>query len=519
MNPIEPSEVSTPFHVSSDRRTPAGVWMISTALFALLMWVAPRYGYFRDELYYMACGEHPAWGYVDQPPLIGWVAWLLQHTIGASLYALRLLPALAASAPIWLTARLARELGGKRRAEIVAALLAAVMPVAVTMAHLFTMNAFDLALWTALALILVRLENTGNPQLWLLFGAVAGIAILNKYGVIFFLLALLAGTLATGWRRWFANTYFWMGIVLTIFIALPNFLWQQQRHFPFLELMRNIRRNGRDVALPPLGFFLQQLQIVNPVSMLAVFAGAIWLLRSKRYRVLGIAFVVFYTALMLMKAKNYYLAPVYPMMFAAGAVALTQWTDRPRLRWIPAVTGALASLVFLLLLPMFIPVLDVPHFEQYMRATGLKEPQFEHHKPAVLPQIYADMFGWPEMVEKTAAFYNTLTPEQKRRTIIWGDNYGDAAAVDFFGPRYGLPKAIGGHQSFFIWGPRDYRRVDMINLGSHDDETLQSECDSVRVVGHVYHPQARSDEEFDIYYCQGLRIDLQQVWPNTKKWD
>ena len=273
LNPITHGEASTPLPVrnmSSNRSTPSGVWIIATALFALLIWVAPRYGYFRDELYYMACGEHPAWGYVDQPPLIGWIAWLLQHTIGTSLYALRLLPALAASTTAWLTARLARELGGGSRAQVLAALLAAVMPVAITMAHLFTMNAFDLALWTALALILVRNENTGDSRLWIAFGAIAGVTILNKYGVVFFLFALLAGILATSWRRWFANTYFWMGILLTIFIALPNFLWQQQRHFPFLELMRNIRRNGRDIALPPFGFFLQQLQIVNPVSMLAV---------------------------------------------------------------------------------------------------------------------------------------------------------------------------------------------------------------------------------------------------------
>lgn len=521
MNSTAHGKATTPLpvHNVSNRATPPGVWIIATALFALLMWVAPRYGYFRDELYYMACGEHPAWGYVDQPPLIGWFAWLLQHTIGTSLYALRVLPALAASASIWLTARPTRELGGERRAEVFAALLAAVMPVAITMAHLFTMNAFDFLLWPALALILVRIENVGDPRLWLAFGAIAGITILNKYGVIFFLFALLAGTLATRWRRWFANMYCWMGILLTIFIALPNFLWQQQRHFPFLELMRNIRRNGRDVALPSLGFFLQQLQIVNPVSMLAVLAGAIWLLRKQRYRALGIAFVIFYLALMLIKAKNYYLAPVYPMMFAAGAVAVTQWTDRRRLRWIPFATASLALVVLALTLPLFIPVLNVSHFQQYMRVTGLKEPEFEHHKQAALPQIYADMFGWPEMVEQVAAFYNTLTPEQKQRTAIWGDNYGVAAAIDFFGPRYGLPKAVGGHQSYFIWGPRDYHRVDFINLGSHDDETLRHDCDSVRVVGRADHPLSRSDEQFDIYYCQGLRMDLQQVWPKTKKWD
>jgi len=503
----------------TSRTTPPFVWIVSAAIFILLMAVAPRYGYFRDELYYLACGEHPAWGYVDQPPLICWLAWFLRHSIGTSLYALRFFPAVAAAITVWLTARLARELGGSRKAEILASVLAALMPVAIAMAHLFTMNVFDFALWTALALILVRIENTRNPQLWLAFGALAGLTILNKYGVIFFLIALLVGTLATTWRRWFTSRYFWAGILLTALIALPNFLWQQARHFPFLELMRNIRHNGRDLALPPLGFFLQQLQIVNPISMLAVFTGVVWLLRTRRYRALGIAFLVFYIMLMLMKAKNYYLAPIYPMVFAAGAVALTSWTDRPRLRWLPSAIGILASLMFLMILPMLIPVLNVPQFQQYMSVTGLKPPEFEHHKPAALPQIYADMFGWPEMVQQVATFYNSLTPEQKQHTAIWGENYGIAAAIDFFGPSYGLPKAIGGHQSYFLWGPHGYHHVDVINVGSHDDLTLHRECDSVRVIGHADHALARTDEHFDIYYCQGLHVDVSEVWPKTKRWN
>jgi hypothetical protein len=172
-----------------------------------------------------------------------------------------------------------------------------------------------------------------------------------------------------------------------------------------------------------------------------------------------------------------------------------------------------------MILPMLIPVLNVPQFQQYMSVTGLKPPEFEHHKPAALPQIYADMFGWPEMVQQVATFYNSLTPEQKQHTAIWGENYGIAAAIDFFGPSYGLPKAIGGHQSYFLWGPHGYHHVDVINVGSHDDLTLHRECDSVRVIGHADHALARTDEHFDIYYCQGLHVDVSEVWPKTKRWN
>jgi len=509
--------------------TPRAVVFIAAALWILLMAVAPRYGYFRDELYYLACGEHPAWGYVDQPPLIAWAAWLLQHSIGTSLYALRLLPALATAATVWLTARLARALGGDAPAQILAALLYAAMPIAVASAHLFTMNVFDLALWTALALLLVRMENarmenapienTAAARLWLAFGALAGGTILNKYGVIFFLVALFAGILATHWRRSIRTPQFWLGALIAVAIALPNFLWQWQHHFPFLELMHNIRASGRDIARPPLGFFLDQLQVVNPVSMLVAIAGLLWLLGTRRYRALGIAFAVFYLITTVLKAKNYYLAPAYPMLFASGAVAVTRGSARRYLRWLPATIASLALLLTLFLLPLLIPILTVSHFQRYIQLTGLKLPEFEHHRKGALPQLYADMFGWPEMVEKTAAFYNSLTPEQKQRTAIYGDNYGVAAAIDFFGPRYGLPKAISGHQSYFFWGAHGYHNIDVINLGSHDDLTLQRECESVRVVGQAAHPLARGDEHFDIYYCQGLRVDATEVWPKTKKWD
>jgi len=498
--------------------TPRAVWLVAAATFVLVYAFAARYGYFRDELYYLACGQHPAWGYVDEPPLIAWTAWLLEHTIGTSLFALRLLSALCAPLSVWLTARLARELGGSARAELVAAVLMAVMPVALLTFHLFTMNAFDFPLWTALALLLVRIENSGESRLWLLFGLLAGVTVLNKYGVIFFLAALLAGTLCTAWRRLLRCRWFWAGTLIAVLIALPNFLWQQQRHFPFLQLMANVRHSGRDVSLPPLGFFFQQMQMVNPAAMLAVLAGLVWLLSRRRYRAFGIAFLVFYAALMLLRAKSYYLSPIYPVLFAAGAVALTEWSSaRPRLL-APAI-ATLALLITLVGLPLVVPVLTVSQFQQYTRLTGIKLPEFEHHRPSPLPQIYADMFGWPEMVEKVARFYNSLPPEQRQQTAIYGDNYGVAAAIDFFGPRYGLPPAISGHQSYFLWGTHGFRRGNVINVGSHDDLTLRRECDAVTVIGRADHPLSRGDEHFDIYFCQGLNFDATEKWDHAKRWD
>jgi len=501
---------------TSSART--AVLAIAFVTVGVLLTIVGRYGYFRDELYYLACGKHPAWGYVDQPPLIAWIAWLLAHTIGQSLFAIRLLPALAIGLAIYLTSRVAQELDAGRFAMIVAAILMAIMPLALGIGHLFTMNAFDYPLWLALAWITLRIANTGNPRLWIAFGALAGLTILNKYDVLFYLAAVLAGIVLTPWRRWLANRWFWCGAALAVFIALPNFLWQQSHSFPFLELMSNIRRNGRDISPPPLGFLGQQLQIVNPLSFLVALAGTVWLLLRPRFRAIGIAFLVFYFLLESLGAKNYYLGPIYRAMFAADAVVIEPITARCA-RWAPITFVGLRVALTLVTVPLSLPILSPDHFETYTHITHLEQPKFEHQLQGPLPQIYADMFGWPEMVQTAANFFHTLPPEQQQNTAIWAENYGVGSAFYFFGPQYGLPDPIGAHQSFYLWGPRDYHSPDLIVLGSHDDADLRNICDSVQVVGQSDHPLSRPSEHFDIYYCRGLHIDLQTDWPKHKHFD
>jgi hypothetical protein len=510
--------VRTDETIQSTPSTRTAVLGIALITVGLLLAIVGRYGYFRDELYYLACGKHAAWGYVDQPPLIAWIAWFLAHTVGQSLFAIRLLPALAIGLSIYLASRLAQELGGGRFAMIVAAILMAIMPLALGIGHLFTMNAFDYPLWLALAWTILRIANTGNPRLWIAFGALAGLTILNKYDVVFFLVALLVGVLLTPWRRWLANRWFWCAVALTVVIALPNFLWQQSHGFPFLELMGNIRRNGRDISPPPLGFLGQQLQVVNPLSFLAALAGAVWLMLRSRFRAIGITFLAFYLLLEALGAKNYYLGPIYPMMFAAGAVAIERITAR-RARWAAVTFIGLSVALTLFTLPIAIPIVSPEHFETYTRITHLEQPKFENQLQGPLPQIYADMFGWPEMVQTTATFFHSLTPDQQRNTAIWAENYGVGSAFYFFGPRYGLPDPIGAHQSFYFWGPHDYHSPDLIVAGARDDDGLRRVCDSVQIVGRSDHPLARPSEHFDIYYCRGLHADLQAHWSMRKHFD
>lgn len=485
---------------------------------------ATHYGYFRDELYYLACGEHPAWGYVDQPPLVAWVAWLLEHTIGTSLWALRLPPALAGIGTIVLAGLLARELGGRRWAMFMASLACLMAPVLLAMSHLFTMNAFDPLLWTAIAWLIVRIAKDGDERLWVAVGVAAGMTILNKYAVIFWLVGLLAGICLTGLRGTLRHRWFWIGIAITCVIALPNLLWQWKRQFPFLQLMHNIRENGRDIALPPLAYLGDQAKMLGLASAVLVVLALVFFFakQGKRVRVLGWAYLVFLAEMMALHGKGYYVAPVYPMMFAAGAAWMDPAARGRAWAWTKVALPVAVVAIGGLLAPTLIPVLTVPQFLAYEKKTGMQQQKFEHSEQGVLPQLYADMFGWPEMAERVAKIYHSLPLEEQRKTAIFGNDYGEAAAIDFFGPRYGLPKAIGAHQNYWVWGPREYTGENMIVIGEGNEGRMQSLCTSYSVVGDTKYPLSRPDEWLPIYDCHGFHADgknLQEAWPELKRWN
>ncbi|WP_158793989.1 glycosyltransferase family 39 protein [Granulicella sp. L60] len=500
------------------------VGYVALVRLVLYLFAGPHYGYFRDELYYLACGEHPAWGYVDQPPLIGWITWLLEHTIGSSLWALRLLPALAGAATIVLVGLLARELGGRRWAMFLASLAVLLAPVLLALSHLFTMNAFDPLFWTGIAYLIVRIaksEEDKEERLWLAVGALAGITILNKYGIVFWLSGAVLGVCLTPLRRSLRHGWFWLGCMLAAVIALPNFVWQWRHQFPFLQLMHNVRESGRDIVLGPMAFLAAQAQMLGFVAaVLVVFALLFFFSeRGRGVRVLGWAYVVFLVELMVLHGKMYYLAPVYPMMFAAGAVWIEGVTERRMWVWVKPVLALAMVAVGGVYLPTILPVLSVPKFLAYEHTMGIEQQKFEHMPEGVLPQLYADMFGWEGIAQRVGAYYKTLSPEEQRKTAIFANNYGDAGAIDFFGPKYGLPKSIGGHQNYWIWGPRGYTGESLIVLGEGHESNMQTKCASYSVIGSTKDPLSRRDEWLPIYHCRGFKWNLQEVWPQMKKWN
>ena len=477
---------------------------------------ANRYGIFRDELYYLACGEHLTWGYVDQPPLIALVAWIARHLFGNWLMGLRFFPAVAGAATVWLTGKLARELGGGAFAQVLAALAVICVPIYLILHHWLTMNAFEPLLWMACVWCVVRAINRNEPGYWIWFGLWAGIAMETKYTMAFFVIALVVALLLTHGRRFLITREFWTGAAVAFLIFLPNLIWLVRHDFPFLELMHNIRQTHRDVVRGPVGFVLDQAQIMNPVLFPLCLGGLIWLFVERQFRVLGVLYIVLLAMFIALRGKNYYLAPIYPLLFSAGAIGFEKITSA-RFKWSRAVYALLMVGSIIILAPTVSPILSPEGAIAYQKKLGFEPPKAENQRTGPLPQYFADEFGWREMAEETARVYKSLSPDEQARAAIFANNYGEAGAIDFFGPRLGLPKAICNHQSYWLWGPRDYDGSIVIVLGSDgtgDRENFQS----VEAAGRVEHPYSRRDEHFDIFLCRGFTGDLRQVWRQTKNY-
>ena len=499
---------------------PAVVLLLAVAKVLFHLLTAGRYGIFRDELYYLACSEHLDFGYVDQPPLIALITWISRHIFGESLLGLRLLPALAGGTTVWLTGKLAREMGGGNFAQALAAIAVIGAPIYLLLHHWMTMNAFEPLIWVASAWCVVRAINRSEPRYWLWFGILIGLGMENKYTTAFLALAVFVALFLTPQRRFLSNTWIWMGALCSFLIFLPNLIWLIRHDFPFLELMYNIRGSGRDVVRGPMAFITDQAMLMNPILFPLWAGGLCWLFLGRdgsRYRILGWIYALMLTAFIALKGKNYYLAAGYPMLLAAGAVAFENITRergrRSRITYIGLIVVATC-----LLAPMAAPILPVETYIRYQKVIGLEPPKAENQPTGPLPQHFADEFGWEEMAREVGRVYNELPPEQRVATAIFANSYGQAGAIDFFGRKYGLPKAISNHQNYWYWGPREYTGESVIVLGS-DGTGDRKHFASVEAAGRTDHPYSRRDEQFEVFVCRGLNTTLEAVWPKMKKWD
>jgi hypothetical protein len=508
-------------HQTRSRAQPILIILFSAIALLAHLLTNGHYGYFRDELYYIACARHLAFGYVDQPPLSILLLRLSQVLLGSSLFAIRLLPALAGAATVAITGLIARELGGRAWAIALgcAGSLCALFNLAV--GNFFSMNAFEPLFWMGCVYLLVRIINGGSHSLWLWFGVLLGLGLENKHSTAFFAAGIFIALLLTPERRHFAEKWIWFGGLIAFAVALPNVLWQVRHHWPTYELLSNIARSDKNVTLSPVQFILQQIVFMNPGTLPLWLAGLCWVFGSRdgrRYMALGIIYVVLLAEFIILHGKSYYLAPAYPMLFAAGGVAVER-AFANRLSWSKPGLLVLIIAAGALLAPLVVPILPPGKLIAYMRTIGLQLPRTETSHTAPVPQIFADQFGWQEMVASVGHVYNHLRPEDKKRAAIFCQNYGEAGAIDFFGPQFGLPSAISGHQNYFLWGPRDWTGEVALVLDTRDDNEREQFA-SVEDLGQIVSsPWAMPFERrMHIYLCHDLKANVREFWPQVKKW-
>jgi hypothetical protein len=492
------------------RREP-WLWTVTAATLVVHLAVAGRYDFFRDELYFIVCGRHPDFGYVDQPPLVPLLSAATQ-LFGESLWLLRLPAALAAAALVPLTAALARLLGGGRGAALIAGAASAIAPVILGLSATLFTSSFDALAWTAIAYFLARavLRGAGRDLIWA--GLIAGLAFEAKYGVVLWFLGLAIGLAVTAERWLYARRALWYGAALALLIAAPNLLWQTAHGWPFLEVTANHSKDN--LTGSPIYFLVHQAFIVDPFLAPLWLAGLIApFVRAdlKPARFLSIAWLVAAIVTWAAHGKDYYLAGAYPTLFAIGAVvAMRAWS------WVKLAAIAGAAVVTVMALPITLPILPPAMLGAYMDATHLRpRPNQEASIGAPLTQLFSDQFGWRELEKNVAEVYRALPPDQRAKAAIFGGNYGEAAALDFYGAADGLPPAVSGHDQYFLWGPRDYDGSVVIHVGRRV-EPWREQCRSLEVASRFGAPYTMPYENGPILVCRGLRPNLAAIWDRLK---
>ncbi|MCU1341314.1 MAG: glycosyl transferase, family 39 [Candidatus Acidoferrum typicum] len=505
------------------------------------------YGYFRDELYYAACGQHLAWGYVDQAPLIAVIARLSRMMFGDSLRALRFFPALASGAKILLTGWIVRELGGRRFAQVLAGTAMLLCPIYLTMDNFLSMNAFEPVLWMLCVAIALRIIRTGQQQLWVLFGLVAGIGILNKHSTLLFGFGFFLALLVTPQRRLLQSVWIWAGALLAFAMFLPNLFWEIKNHWPTPEILRNVDQY-KNAHVSWLGFIGQQALLIHPLATPICLAGLWYFLCSRKgreYRLLGWTYLFILLQLLIFRGRIYYLAPAYPMLFAAGAVAIESWVEnRARAplgacqdgvraplgacqnkvraplgqnwNWIKTVILAPLAVGGLVAAPLAMPILPLDTAASYANFWDVNRVRVEVQPSGKLPQFFADMMGWQQQVAAVADVFHSLTAADQSKTAILARNYGQAGAIEYFGPSYGLPRPISGHNNYYLWGPQQYTGEIVVTVGIPLDK-LQPLFNHIELATTIQNEYAIPEENnLPVYICREPKLTLQQAWPSLK---
>ncbi len=505
-------------------------YVIALGALALHLAFNHRFGYYRDEFYFIDCARHLSWGYVDQPPLAPLVAWAAAP-LGYSVWGLRLIPAILAGIVVLFACAIARELRGNGFAQAMTGITVTLAPGLMGLAYGLSTEFLSPAAWTALIYLSVRLVKTRESQLYVPMALVVTIGLYAKYSIAACAVALAIALLLTKRGELLRSKWLALGVAIVVVLTLPNTLWQLRHGLPILQVIHNDQLNRHALAngiadesaqrWVNAGYMLAtQLVYQNPFFAPIWIWGLVWLWRSfevdTEYRFITVAYLLLLALLVLTVGRGYYIEGIYPALFAAGCVALER-ALAPRVQWLRTATLCATVVAGTIFVPIVLPVLPLPAYMQYEAAIGLSRPTPPSGVRHLINPLYADQLGWNSMTATVAGAYWALPAAQRARTAVFADRYAYAGALDFYGPRYGLPTAISPNNQYYLWGTRGYTGESVLAVGATDYHLLLQHFGSVRQVA-VYRNDYRwiLEGPLPIYLCTLPRAPLAAMWPSFK---
>jgi len=501
------------------KSTTAILFYIALSKLLLLVIWGSNYGFFRDEFYYIECSKHPAFGYVDQPPLSILLLAVSRTLFGESILGIRLFSYLEGSTTVFLAGLIARELNGKRYAQILASLSALFCGVILGGSNYFSMNSFDILFSAVVFYFIIRLIKSNDRHIWLPIGIVFGFGLENKLSFLFLGFALAAGMLITKERKYYRCKEVYISALIAFLLFLPNIVWQIVNHYPTLEFMRNAATR-KNVPMTPLQFFIGSLMELNPSYIILIVSAFYFLFfnrNGKKFALIGWIYIIVFTVFVLYHGKPYYMGIVYPALIAAGAVGAEVLIERYLGGWARYALILLLISAYISVLPFAVPVLPVDSFIEFSKFLGIKPVNAEKSKLGLLPQFYSDRFGWEEMVEKVAYVYNMLSEEEKKKAIIIAQNYGEAGAIGLFGKKYGLPEVFSPHNNYWFWGPPENWDGSIAIVVGSNKQGNSVYFESVEKAASHFNKYGMPFENVDIFVCKKIKKPVEEIWPAIKK--
>ena len=492
--------------------------LLALAKFIPLLLFAGNYDIFRDEYYYLECSKHLDWGFVDHPPLAMAILAVSRVLFGESLLAIRIFAYITGAAIVVLTGFIAKEAGGGKYSQILAGFASVFAGTVLGNSGYFSMNVFDIFLISLFFYFLLRYINSGNLNFILLLGLLGGLALQNKLTFLFVAAGLFVALLLTPHRKLFIKKELWLAGAIAFVIILPFLIWQLSNGIPTLEFMRNAsQRKNLSMSVPE--FILNVMIEFNPVYIIFVLPALYYGLIDKEGKRNFIPVMTFVTVLFIFSVsggKAYYMGVLQPVIIAVGAAAIERYSSFRNMFWLKPAAVVLVAASAVLVVPFALPVLSPDRMVTYTEFLGIKPSSGERVKLGLLPQFFADRFGWEEMVQKTAEAVNQLTPGEKNSYIIFTQNYGEAGAINYYRSKYNLKQAYSFHNSYWYWGLPEYTPSVYILVGG-DLEGNREFFDEVIIAAQHRNKYAMSYENLDIYICRRPKVNIKEAWPKLKK--